>query len=262
MEKHKVIVKCPFCHKKYIDRKSLYNHMELVHKDDLGGISAAQYFFNFRYHKTKGQCIICKKETKWNEELEKYDRLCSEECKIKYRKIFRERMLKKYGKDTLLDDPEQQKKMLANRKISGKYKFSDGIEVSYTGSYELDFLKYLDSILDFNGKDIISPAPQIFDYIDGDVKRFYIPDMYIPILNLIVEIKDGGDNPNNRPNRINIDGRKELIKDDIMRKQLNYNFIKIVNKKYSNFVIMIENIKNENLKSIQENRPPKIFIEI
>lgn len=33
--------------------------------------------------------------------------------------MFRQNMLKKYGKDTLLNDPEQQKKMLADRKISG-----------------------------------------------------------------------------------------------------------------------------------------------
>ena len=68
------------------------------------------------------KCIICKKETQWNEATERYERLCSDACKKKYRQLFRDRM-KKSGKDPdkFLNDPEQQKKMLANRKISGEY---------------------------------------------------------------------------------------------------------------------------------------------
>ena len=50
-------------------------------------------------------------------------------------------MVGKYGKTTLLNDPEQQKKMLANRHISGEYEWTDGNIKTYTGSYEFDYTR-------------------------------------------------------------------------------------------------------------------------
>jgi len=49
--------------------------------------------------------------------------------------MFKKRMIGKYGKPYLTNDPEQQKKMLANRKISGVYQWSDGSgALPYTGT--------------------------------------------------------------------------------------------------------------------------------
>ena len=55
------------------------------------------------------------------------------------------------GKHIYLNDPNKQREMLANRSISGVYKWSDGKhETTYTGSYELDFLKTLDNFFDWD----------------------------------------------------------------------------------------------------------------
>jgi hypothetical protein len=146
-------------------------------------------------------------------------------------------MKNKYGKECLLDDPEQQKKMLENRKISGKYKWTDGKSLTpYTGSYEREFLEFLDYVMNMNPSDVFGPAPQIFHYTFEGKDHFYIPDFYISSLNLIIEIKDGGDNPNNHHKIQEVDKKKEAIKDKIMAEQKEFNYLKVVDKDYSIFL--------------------------
>ena len=69
-----------------------------------------------------------------------------------------------------------------------------------------------------------------------------MPDYYLPNFNLIVEIKDGGSNPNNHPKIQNVDKVKEELKDQALRNQTKYNFIKIVNKEYETFDFLIKAI--------------------
>lgn len=243
--------KCPFDDKKYITKQALYDHLEAKHKDSIPpDMSVAQFYFNLRNKKTHGTCVICGKETKWNEVVERYERFCSKKCVDKYRDIFKKRMIDKYGKVHLLDDPEQQKKMLSNRKISGEYIWSDNkTKTKYTGSYEKDFLKFLDVFMNFNPTDIIGPAPQVFYYDDNEgVRRFYVPDFFIPSLSLIIEVKDGQDNPNNHPKIVEVDKEKEKIKDEIMKKQKDYNYLKIINKDYSLFLKFLIDLKNEKVE--------------
>lgn len=79
-----------------------------------------------------GSCNICKSPTEWDPKSGRYKVYCSDECKKKMRENAQKNMIKVYGKETLLDDVEwQEKHMLANRKISGKYKFKDGGYVLY-----------------------------------------------------------------------------------------------------------------------------------
>jgi len=250
----RTIYKCPYCENRYManDKKdqpkaktALYTHMETTHKEDLRGLSPAQAYFNYKYKKTRGSCVMCHKETKWNEATERYERFCSERCKEAYREMFKERMKRKYGKEHLLDSPEQQKKMLENRKISGKYKWSDGkSETKYTGSYEREFLEFLDVVMNMSPLDVFSPAPQIFHYTYEDKDHFYIPDFYIGSLNLIVEIKDGGSNPNNHHKIQEVDKAKEKLKDAEMKKQKQYNYIKVVDKDYSIFLNYLLELKH------------------
>ena len=133
--------------------------------------------------------------------------------------------------------------MLASRGISGDYLSSDGkTKKSYTGSYEHDFLRFLDVDLEWhNPGDIMSPAPMIFDYVDDTGKpRFYIPDFYITSLNLIIEIK-ASDNKHYRERDI----EDEKKKDKILEKQRKYNYMKIFDKKYDNFLAYLQKIKEE-----------------
>lgn len=223
--------KCPFCDNKYLEKNYLYRHMELKHKEQLNNLPASQVYFNNKYNKKYGKCIICGKPTDWNLITEKYERLChNPECKKKYVNMFRERMLKKYNKTTLLNDPDVQKNMLANRKISGEYIWSDGkTKTKYTGSYEKDFLEFMDTFVHYPPNDLIMPAPQIFYYKYNGKSHFYIPDAYLTSINTIIEIKSF-DNKHYRERDINI----EKIKDNVVKKSI-YNYIKIGNKDYEDF---------------------------
>ena len=134
-------------------------------------------------------------------------------------------MMKIYGKTTLLNDPMQQEKMLANRSISGKYKFGDKT-FTFTGSYERKLLEFMDKVLHLDPNDIVMPGP-IIEYLNNGTKRFWITDCYYEPYNLVIEIKDGGDNPNKREM---IDYRKKQIdKEAALMKLGKYNYIRLTN---------------------------------
>ena len=237
--------KCPMCDKKYIEKKSLYLHLDEKHKEQLEGLTPAHWYFDFRNKNLthKGKCTQCKiKPTEFNETTEKYNRFCSDNCKEKYKEEFKKRMMKKYGKTTLLDDPEFQKKMLANRKISGTYIWTDGKKFTYTGSYEKNCLEFLDKILNLPSSEVFFPAPQIFKYEIEGKEHFYIPDFFLSSYNIIGEIK-ASDNNHYRARDIKV----EQLKDKILlenQSSLNYTYIKIFDKKYDELVELIESIKN------------------
>ena len=259
----RTIYKCPFCEAKYSTtstnksvkynaKKSLYVHMEETHKDELRGLPAAQVYFNHKYNKTGGQCVIDKKETAWNNDSERYERFCSEECKKKYREEFKRRM-KAAGKEDQMNDPEHQKKMLANRRISGIYVWSKdpSYKFQYTGKLELAWLEFLDKIYGWeNPKDIFMPAPQIFHYKDEDGKeRFYIPDCYLASIDLIVEIKgsnydETGDPNSNKHEWRRREAKKEKIKDEILLKS-KHNYVKIVDNNFTPFIDFMNGIVSE-----------------
>lgn len=240
--------KCPLCGEAYIRKAAVHTHMIKHHSDEIPkDKSVSEYYFNLTTGKMHGSCVMCKKETTWNEENQKYNRFCSnKKCKEKYIELFRKRMIGKYGKTTLLDDPRQQQKMLMNRKISGEYEFTNhkGNKIPYTGTYELDFLKLCDVVLYMDPADIQAPCPYTFYYEYDKKKHFYIPDFYIFSLNLIVEIKDGGDNPNMHHKIQDVDKVKEELKDDVLKNQTKFNYIKITNKDYGPFIKLIMDMRS------------------
>src|SRR5690606_4236752 len=132
--------KCPSCPLRFKEATDLMNHIQEEHPTCVPkNFTLDQYAYYIRTGKLHGSCVICKNPTGWNNKTGKYHRFCKNpKCKEKYVAEFRKRMIGKYGKVNLLNDPEQQRKMLANRSISGKYKWSDGSKtIPYTGSYEL-----------------------------------------------------------------------------------------------------------------------------
>ena len=190
--------KCPYCeYRNY--RSELINHVDEEHDDMIPkDYTAARIVYNTINKKDHGSCMICHKETKWDETKQRYDTLCGNpKCKKVYVEIVRSRMVKKYGTHNLLTDPNFQKKMLENRSISGKYKFEDGGSVGYVGSYEKKFLEFMDKFLHIKSYDIISPGPNI-PYMYKGKEHVWITDYIYEPYNLVFDIKDGGDNPNTR----------------------------------------------------------------
>lgn len=255
------IIKCKFCTKAMKDEELYAEHIVRRHSEQIiPEMVPRQFVYFLRTGKTAGSCVMCKKDTKWNDKTNKYHRFCDNpKCKEDYREIFKRNMISKYGKTSLLDDPEQQKKMLAARKISGTYYWSDRIHVfGYTGSYEQSFLEFLDDILEFPPEDIMSPSPHIFWYMYEGKKHFYIPDFYIPSLDLEIEIKDGGTNPNMHHKIQAVDKVKESLKDEVMMsKRVPFNYLKIIDKDNNSFIHYLEVAKKYEIQGIQK----KIIME-
>ena len=210
-------------------------------------VTARQAIFNSRNRlqlgTQKGRSVISGKPTDWNEQAGRYQRFANEGERAQYRKIFLERMQKVHGKDHLLDSPDQQRLMLANRSISGKYTFPDNTVKTYTGEEEKALLMFLNDALNWPGQDIHCPAPQNFHYKDPTGReRFYIPDLYIESLNLIVEVK-GAMHNGYRTRDIDI----ERTKDDVLATS-GYAYVKVEDRSYFDLMDAIARVKAQNEK--------------
>lgn len=215
-------------------------HYEERHKNMIPpDMTGFQWFYYLLTKKERGSCVICHNETEFNNNTMKYSRFCDNPaCKYKYKQQRDRRMICKHGKIHLLDDPEMQKKMQQGRRIAGIYNWSNGKDkFPYLSSYELDFLKFLDIKLQWPSSDIIAPSPHTYMYEYDGKNHFYMPDFFIPSLNLEIEIKDDGSAKN-----INHDSReKDKIKDELMRSCSNLvDYIKIVNKDYTEFMELLK----------------------
>lgn len=233
------IYKCTLCKYTSKDKHQMGQHYHLKHRDSIRpDMTGYQYFYWLLTGKDHGSCIVCKNTTDFNEGSMKYSRFCNNpKCKEKYREEFKNRMMSKYGKIHLLNDPNIQKKMLANRKISGTYEWSDhSVKLNFTGSYEEDFLRYIDTILHWDSSDIMFPAPHIFKYEFNGTEHFYIPDGFIPSIKLLIEIKTKSD-----INRNPEDHQKNLAKYKMMESVKNYfDYIVIYDKDYTEFNKLIK----------------------
>ena len=154
---------CKVCKEKYSTLEGLYAHLEEEHGSLIPpNMTTAHYYYYLKTGRKHGNCVMCKGPTKFNEKTKKYHRFCDNpKCKQDYKEIVDKRMIGVYGKVNLLNDPEQQRKMLMNRSISGHYNF-DGVDKPYVGSYELDFLKTMDLFFDWDPNDIVSPSPHTY----------------------------------------------------------------------------------------------------
>lgn len=226
--------KCPECGMRFKSLSAWGDHLDRIHNGTVPkGYSYARYFYYCTTGKTAGSCVQCHKPTEWNETTGKYSRYCSDpKCKQAYVKTAKKRMVDKYGKSHLLNDPNKQREMLDAR--SSVYRFRDGGTVKFLSSYERDFLMTAEFTLGLKSKDIIGPSPNTYVYMYEGKEHFYIPDFFIHDLNLEIEIKDGGDDPNNHPH-MQIDRAKERLKDEMMIKNPSVNYFKVVDKKYDDF---------------------------
>lgn len=234
------------------------NHLEKQHPGQIPDkFTPAQYFYYLQTGKDSGSCIMCHRPTDWNEASCKYNRFCNDpKCKEEYRELFKKRMLGKYGKVHLLNDPNQQRKMLAAKNNSGEYQFADGGKVPFVSTYERDFLVMLDTFLHWNSSDIMGPSPHTYYYNyknpedkENEGEKFYIPDFFIPSLNLEIEVKQ---NTSTHPKILRIDKVKEVQKDAVMNSIRNLHYLKIVDKNYDVFFKFLLDMKEANTEPANE----------
>ena len=238
--------KCPVDHVVYADFAALEDHFEEKHEEEAerlekAGITLKQHLFNLRNwpdepFRTHGKSIVSRKPTEWNEGSGRYARIRPEEKKA-YRKMFERNMRRVHGSAN--PSPEDQRRMLAARRISGVFKWDAKHSFPHTGAYELDFLEHLRDALDWNPGDLLMPANVMPRYKDPETgkTRHYIPDAHIPSLGLLVEIKSG-ENTHYRKR----DLRVEYAKDDAAAKLKGFRYIKILDKDYEDFDLLVQQL--------------------
>lgn len=237
--------KCPYCNDRLI-RKELIDHIDEEHEELIpDGFESAQVVYDLvNGTKGAGRCRVCSGPTKWNSSSKRYDTLCiNPKCKQKMREDYQKNMLRVHGTYNILTSDEQQKKMLANRSISGKYKFTDGGVVTYTGSYEKKFLEFADKVMQIPSKDIMAPGPTLEYEMNGE-KHFYITDfLYIPY-NLIIEVKDGGNNPNRKDTDGMRSSRQRTIeKEKLITDRGEYNYLRLTDNQFVQLLEIFMDIK-------------------
>ena len=239
--------KCPYCDERY-ERAKLHIHIQNKHEELIPeGYTALRVAFNTINNKTEGHCIMCKGVTDWNEDKGRYERLCNKpECHEAYKKMIAERYNRIYGTDRLQTDPRYaeyvQRKALEGRKMSGKYKFADGGEVSYMGTYEKKFLMFMDQVMHCKSEDIIAPGPSIKYMWEGQ-EHLYLPDYYYEPYNLIIEIKDGGSNPNNHSKRLGEEAERIAAKEAGVKKDGHFNYVRVTNNDFGQLLQIMSVLK-------------------
>ena len=244
---------CPFCDKKFT-RMILIDHVANKHEELIPeNYSAARVVYESINKTDHGTCMICKKPVyTWNEKTCRYNNLCDNpNCRKEVRRIALERHIKAYNVPTLLTNPEHQEKMLAGRHISGKYKYSDGTMFTYTGKYEKATLEFMDKVMNIPSKDIQMPGP-ILEYEYNGEKHSWITDIYYIPANLIIEVKDGGNNPNNR-NMPEYRG-KQAAKEVMITELGKFNYLRLTNNDFSQLLEALAEIKWENMDQKDSNK--------
>ena len=246
--------KCPYCDDPSMDRDTLIDHLENEHEELIpDGWTASRLAFKIIRKKDHGTCVVCGRETEWNEKRGKYQRLCGNpECRKKLREEALKNHVKVYHCETLLTDMDHQDKMLKGRRISGEYTFRDGGKIGYVGSFEKNFLEFMDVTLECDSKDIMEPGPVLEYEVDGKVHKWITDFLYIPY-NLIIEVKDGGSNPN-RKNMPETRAR-EHGKDVMITNQGTYNYLKLTNNNFRQLLSIFAELKHQMIVDKTDTRP-------
>lgn len=224
---------CPYCDKK-LTRGDLIDHVlddhEMMIPEDY---SAARVVYDSINKKNYGTCMVCgAKVYEWDPNICRYKNICNDPKCME--------AVRQKAKGNHLDDPEKQKKMLAGRKISGSYKFSDGTVHTYVGSYEKKALEFMDKGLNIPGKDILTPGPVIEYNYNGENHTWILDILYVPAM-LAIDCKDGGNNPNTRP--MQSYREKQLAKENAIAKDGRYNYLRLTDNNFGQLLSALADIK-------------------
>ena len=174
---------------------------------------------HFLYDKRNkpGVCQICKTPTKWDSKKKRYKLLCEpvtikrmlsdpfrvirtlfknrgNTCQEVMRKNYLENIERVHGTDNLMNSIEYQQKLLESRSIAKFVKFK-GKEFTVIGNYEKKFVEVFNRIA-ISSRELEAPGPIVkYTTYDNNIKE-HISDFFLPSINTVVSIKDGGDNRN------------------------------------------------------------------
>ena len=96
--------------------------------------------------------------------------------------------------------------------------------------------------MNIKSEDISTPGP-IMEYMFEGKKHIYISDIYYVPYNLIIEVKDGGDNPNNRS--MPEYRAKQIAKEKYIIKETDFNYLRLTNNDFSQLLAVFMELKME-----------------
>lgn len=262
---------CYYCSRYFRKKRMAIEHLNKVHVAQLeaDGLDAAQACYLTTHPSLHGVCTCCdecREPTEWNFRTGKPYRISPKpECRARNTARAQENLMNARGIDhhTLMTDMQHQKDLRRRKHTSGKYRFkTDGGCIEYESQLDRNFLVFCDVVLNLPTFAIMDP-PECFPYIDTktNTERYYTPDYYLPDYNLLVEIKEGGDHPNTNPAYIRETKYKVALKDEAMRKQTKYNFIRISGANYGPFVEMLYNIVHQEVHHEKSSKPMVVITE-
>ena len=109
----------------------------------------------------------------------------------------------------------------------------------------------MDKILHLNSEDILAPGV-VLEYEYNGKKHLYISDFYYVPYNLIIEVKDGGDNPN-RKDMIEY-RNKTTAKEKYIINHTNYNYLRLTDNNLSQLLTVFFELKMKYLDGTNTER--------
>jgi hypothetical protein len=113
----------------------------------------------------------------------------------------------------------------------------------------------MDKVLNIPGNDIQSPGP-VFEYKYNGKTHKWITDIYYIPGNLVIEVKDGGSNPNRRT--MTSYREKQVCKEEMITEKGTYNYLRLTDNDFSQLLAVLADMKNEALTNVN----PKAVIHI
>jgi hypothetical protein len=103
--------------------------------------------------------------------------------------------------------------------------------------------------------ELMVPGP-VLEYTDEDgTTRKYIPDIYWIDLNLLIEVKDGGSNPNRR--NMPEYRSKQMAKEKMITDRGTFNYLRLTNNNFAQLLEIVAEIKE---KAMNDDSSPVIRI--
>jgi len=134
-----------------------------------------------------------------------------------------------------------------------KYKSDISMDTSVVAdSFIIMSRSFLDTFLNFDPSTIYAPCPIVIEYpYNGEILQ-HSPDYYIDIIDLIIEIKHGGSNPNKHPKIQAVDVAKDKAKEEAIKAQTNHNYIKIVDNDFKPLVQLLARLTDQRISNTKE----------
>jgi hypothetical protein len=102
--------------------------------------------------------------------------------------------------------------------------------------------------LNLNSEDLITPGPTIYYEFEGKEHTWITDAIYVPY-NLVFDIKDGGDNKNNR--EMPEYRAKQIAKEKVITDQGEYNYIRLTNNEFVQLLTIFAELKESYLNDTE-----------